>query len=142
MVCKVCNTRIAMGRNTCPNCGSNSILESPKPKSRRSAALPQIDYSAASESEATELDDAVELDMPVVGWGDDLWWTGLGWESKPSRTKAPIKDPHQIRVNAYRVLLTRGRDGVVVFVPKEPKLDLTHEALVAAGMDHLELVDL
>jgi len=27
------------------------------------------------------------------------------------------RDPSQLRVNAYRVLLTRGRDGAVVFIP-------------------------
>ncbi len=82
----------------------------------------------------------LELDMPVVGWGDDFWWTGIGWTSKPSRSRAPIKDAHQIRTNAYRVLLTRGRDGVVVFVPPEEKLDLTYQVLIDAGMVHLQRI--
>jgi hypothetical protein len=59
----------------------------------------------------------LELDLPIVCWGKDLWWSGGRWATRPSpRNKA--RDPHQLRLNSYRVLLTRGRDGVVVWVPK------------------------
>jgi hypothetical protein len=35
------------------------------------------------------------------------------------------KDPYRPRVNACRVLLTRGRDGAVIFVPPDPLFDAT-----------------
>ena len=36
---------------------------------------------------------------------------------------AKIHNPFQLRLNAYRVLLTRGRDACVVFVPQLQELD-------------------
>jgi hypothetical protein len=37
------------------------------------------------------------------------------------------------------VLLTRGRDGMVVFVPPERAMDQTEHALLAAGVRPLEM---
>jgi hypothetical protein len=45
-----------------------------------------------------------------------------------------------VRKNVYRVLLTRGRDGTVVFVPPEARMDGTYERLVAVGMWELRQV--
>lgn len=74
----------------------------------------------------------LELDFPIVAWGDDLSWNGEAWASRPGgRSKA--KNPHQLRLNSYRVLLTRGRDGMVIFVPAGKEMDASFEALVAAG---------
>jgi len=56
----------------------------------------------------------LELDMPVVCWGDDLAWEGT-WVAKRKTLRA--RDSAQLRRNAYRVLLSRGRDGVIVYVP-------------------------
>jgi len=75
----------------------------------------------------------LELDLPVVAWGDDLLWDGRSWVVKPSRSRYPLQDAARLRRNAYRVLLTRGRDGCVVFVPQDRRLDLTEMALLAAG---------
>ena len=83
----------------------------------------------------------LELDMPIIGWGDDLFWTDRGWEIKSSR-RSSLKNPRQIRMNAYRVLLTRGRDGFIVFVPPESDFDATYHALVRAGCVHLETIAL
>lgn len=46
----------------------------------------------------------------------------------------PVKDPFQLRVNAYRVLLTRGRDGSVIFIPTLRELDETHDYLAMSGV--------
>jgi DUF2075 family protein len=79
----------------------------------------------------------LELDFPIIAWGDDLRWNGIRWESLPQlRSKA--RDPHQLRINSYRVLLSRGRDGFVVFVPPDPLEDTTAAALVEAGLVPLE----
>jgi hypothetical protein len=44
-----------------------------------------------------------------------------------------VRDPYQLRVNAYRVLLTRGCDATVVFIPPLPELDDTFRYLFASG---------
>jgi hypothetical protein len=43
-----------------------------------------------------------------------------------------------LRRNVYRVLLTRGRDGTVVFVPPDPWLDETYAFLREAGFKELQ----
>lgn len=74
----------------------------------------------------------LELDLPLLCWGDDLWWDETRWASRPSpRSKA--KDPHRLRVNSYRVLLSRGRDGIVVFLPPDGA-PLTRDALLKSGL--------
>jgi DUF2075 family protein len=79
----------------------------------------------------------LELDMPIVAWGNDLTWNGLDWVAKRPRGGYPLDDPEQLRMNAYRVLLTRGRDGLVVYLPEDPALDGTELALLAAGVQPL-----
>ncbi|MGF1514023.1 MAG: DNA/RNA helicase domain-containing protein [Elainellaceae cyanobacterium] len=74
----------------------------------------------------------LELDFPVVGWGDDLRWDGEGWTTTTRQKN--VTDPRRLRINSYRVLLTRGRDGFVVFAPPEGKMDQTAAALQAAGL--------
>lgn len=75
----------------------------------------------------------LELDLPLVCWGSDLVWDGEDWRS-PAQPRSKARDPHRLRVNSYRVLLTRGRDGMVVFVPPEPRMDATAAVLQRAGM--------
>jgi hypothetical protein len=77
----------------------------------------------------------LELDGPLVCWGNDLLWDGAGWRTS---TRQPgVKDPRRLRLNSYRVLLTRGRDGMVVFVPPTPEHGATAAALSAAGLQAL-----
>jgi DUF2075 family protein len=52
--------------------------------------------------------------------------------------RSQARDPHQLRLNSYRVLLTRGRDGFVVFVPPEPEMRETYRALRDAGLRELK----
>jgi DUF2075 family protein len=75
----------------------------------------------------------LELDMPIVCWGNDLCWHGDAWLHRPRRRRHALDDPVQVLLNCYRVLLTRGRDGAIVWVPPEPDMDETHEALILAG---------
>jgi len=78
----------------------------------------------------------LELDFPIVCWGNDLYWENNKWTSKITRSKA--HNPHKLRINSYRVLLTRGRDGFVIFVPNEEKMNSTYETLIQAGVRILE----
>ena len=75
----------------------------------------------------------LELDMAIVAWGNDLIWDGKQWAMRNIRTRIPQQDPHQLRVNSYRVLLTRSREGLIVFIPPEKEFDQTEHALLAAG---------
>ena len=77
----------------------------------------------------------LELDFPIVCWGDDLLWSCTGWASRRS-TRSTAKDPHRLRLNSYRVLLSRGRDGFFVFVPDDEVMDATFSVLCSAGLRH------
>ena len=83
----------------------------------------------------------LELDAALVAWGTDFFWEQGAWTNRLARPyQAPhlIKDALQLRRNAYRVLLTRGRDGAVVFVPALPILDATFDRLLKAGFRELD----
>lgn len=80
----------------------------------------------------------LELDLPLIGWGGDLLWQD-GWYV-PSGVRKRVKDPFGITQNVYRVLLTRGRDGFVVFVPPRAELDGVFNSLQLAGCDALDTV--
>ncbi len=79
----------------------------------------------------------LEVDMPIVAWGNDLVWGEREWMAKKPRGGYPLDDPEQLRLNAYRVLLTRGRDGLVIYVPEDPALDATELVLLTAGVQPL-----
>lgn len=78
----------------------------------------------------------LELDAVVLAWGTDLLLQGGQWSNaRASRyqRRAMLKDAKQLRLNAYRVLLTRGRDACVIFVPPLECLDETWRYLVEIG---------
>lgn len=74
----------------------------------------------------------LELDFPVVCWGEDLVWKNNKWSSD-SYVDPKAKDSHLLRINSYRVLLTRGRDGMIIFIPKDKQLDETYFFLKSIG---------
>lgn len=78
----------------------------------------------------------LELDAVLLAWGTDFMVKDGKWSNaKASRyqNSSRIKDAEQLRINAYRVLLTRGRDCTVVFMPQLPELDETYEYLTRQG---------
>jgi hypothetical protein len=76
----------------------------------------------------------LELDAALLAWGSDLRVTGKAWSMDMSRgTRKPVKDPLQMRKNVYRVLMTRGRDATVVYVPPSRDMDATHGWLLECG---------
>ena len=78
----------------------------------------------------------LELDAVLLAWGTDFKVVNGKWSNeKASRyqNSGRIKDPEQLRINAYRVLLTRGRDCNVVFVPPLEELNETYLYLVKQG---------
>ena len=80
----------------------------------------------------------LELDMAIVAWGNDYLWDGTQWLMRKMRTRVPQQDPHQLRLNSYRVLLTRSREGLVIFIPPDVEFDQTEHAFLAAGARILE----
>ena len=82
----------------------------------------------------------LELDATLLAWGTDLALRDGRWTNERARgylKGVKVRDPFQLRVNAYRVLLTRGRDVCVVFIPPIPTMDETFEYLRAAGFKRL-----
>lgn len=78
----------------------------------------------------------LELDAVLLAWGTDLLRSENAWSNAHARgykRGAHVVDPFQLRLNAYRVLLTRGRDVTVIFVPALRKLDDTWNYLCASG---------
>ena len=62
---------------------------------------------------------------------------GSEWAAHRMRYESPgakVRDPYQLRVNAYRVLLTRGRDATMIYVPRLSLLDETYDHLVSSGV--------
>jgi hypothetical protein len=82
----------------------------------------------------------LELDAALLCWGTDLVREQGKWSTSCARSYkkgSNVRDPHQLRLNAYRVLLTRGRDGAVIFVPPIKNLDETTDYLKACGISVL-----
>ncbi len=83
----------------------------------------------------------LELDHSLVVWGGDFARVGAKWDNSSAKkylSKSAVKDPVQLRRNAYRVLLTRGREGILICLPQGlQKLDATYDLLVAAGCEVL-----
>lgn len=80
----------------------------------------------------------LELDAVLLAWGTDFRRYGGQWDdSKARRYRDPVQSPFQLRLNSYRVLLTRGRDAVVVFVPEIDEMQETAEYLCSSGFEIL-----
>ncbi|MBN2116863.1 MAG: DUF2075 domain-containing protein [Anaerolineales bacterium] len=84
------------------------------------------------EDVVTEFDvQGLELDWACVTWDADFRHTENGWEhfsfvgDKWNRIKKPERQ-HYLK-NAYRVLLTRARQGMVIVVPSGNSEDLTRK---------------
>lgn len=86
--------------------------------------------SDALEDAATEFDiQGLELDWTCVCWDANYRRVGDQWQAlqfKGTRWQAVNDEARKAYVaNAYRVLLTRGRQGMVVFVPEGSDEDAT-----------------
>jgi hypothetical protein len=82
----------------------------------------------------------LELDAVLLAWGTDLMLTDGRWSNARAsgyQNRRRVRNPFQLRLNAYRVLLTRGRDATVVFVPVLSELNETYEYLLHSGFQEL-----
>ena len=95
--------------------------------------------SDALEDAATEFEvQGLELDWACVCWDANLRRDDQGWGTykfSGSEWQA-IRDKRRQRflLNAYRVLLTRARQGLVIFVPRGDDIDVTRNATYYDGV--------
>lgn len=88
--------------------------------------------SHALELVGTEFDvQGLELDWTILAWDADYRWNGTQfehWNFRGSKwqTIRKVTDQEYLR-NTYRVLLTRARQGTVIFVPKGSESDPTRK---------------
>ena len=105
---------------------------------------------------ATEFEiQGLELDWIGVCWGGDFVWDQGGfWDLRTLRHGSVSRwgaltnpDKRRYRMNAYRVLLTRARQGMVIFVPqgsvedrtnRRDEFDATADFLLRCGVIPLE----
>ena len=88
--------------------------------------------SFSLEEAATEFDiQGLELDWTCVAWDADFRYNNTQWEYKNFRgaTWQNVNDEtrRQYLKNAYRVLLTRARQGMIIFVPEGNNEDITRK---------------
>jgi len=103
------------------------------------------------EDAATEFDiQGLELDWTCLVWDGDFRYTPKGWDHnafKGSRwQKIRQKEAQAYQLNAYRVLMTRARQGMIICVPKgniddhtrQPEFyDSTYDYLKKIGFDEI-----
>lgn len=129
-----------------PNHGVNNAFDNTK----QTRVFPAKWYNAPCDSDlsccalnkpVTEFGcQGLELDLPIVCWEEDFRWSGTEWQIYSSGrygTYMPSGIKKEYRINTYRVLLTRGRDGLIVYVPDEKSLDRTYEMLLEVGFEQL-----
>lgn len=94
---------------------------------------PADDYRSSNALEAPLSEfvcQGLEVDYVGLCWGGDLVWGGDDWV--PRQMRAPRwqisrkAESRQYRLNAYRVLLTRARAGLAIYVPAGSDTDDTH----------------
>ena len=98
----------------------------------------------------------LELDYSIVCWDGDFTWDGGQWISRKISgddwNNPGDEDELAVRSNAYRVLLTRARKGMVIFVPegdlekissrrdetRSPEIfEKVKDSLIASGVEEL-----
>lgn len=94
------------------------------------------DSCCALDQVATEFAaQGLELDLAIVAWGTDFARRSGRWSIERARGfRGSVRDPFQLRQNVYRVLLTRGRDGTVIYLPPSAFLDETWTYLHQLGL--------
>ncbi len=73
----------------------------------------------------------MELDWSIIGWDGDLYFSNDSWHyqnfkgSKWQKINQEIIQKYMI--NTYRVLLTRARQGMIIFIPEGDDNDETRK---------------
>ena len=110
-----------------------------------------VDEQVQLEDAASEFDiQGLELDWSCLVWDGDFRWNGSGWNNfsfTGNRWQSIRSEERKnYQINAYRVLLTRARQGMVICVPEgDPEdatrlpefYDNTYEYLKQIGLDKI-----
>lgn len=116
---------------------------------------PNLNSALTLEVAATEFKcQGLELDETCVCWSWDLVHDKNGWKTRKIRknngTWQRNDKKREYAINTYRVLLTRAREGMVIWVPegdeRDPsrnvlEIDRTYEYLVDAGCTPLQYIE-
>jgi len=91
-----------------------------------------VNSSYFMEEVATEFQvQGLEIDWAVVAWDADFRYSEDGWKQHQFRGSKwmKINDPdiRRYQINAYRVILTRARRGMVIYVPEGDDEDPTRK---------------
>ena len=111
---------------------------------------PDVRSSYALEVAASEFEcQGLEIDWVGMCWGSDLLWKNSKWLARRFKgTKWQVDSDSTLALNRYRVLLTRARYGMLIWIPSDPNseipfvdnsdLDQISEVLLSAGVQLLE----
>jgi hypothetical protein len=110
--------------------------------------IDDVRSSYSLEIAASEFDcQGLELDWVGMCWGGDLYFEDHWKSQRFFGRKWERESDHSLAVNRYRVLLSRARSGMVIWVPEDPsrqhleipreRLDKTWEVLMSAGVHGL-----
>ena len=116
------------------------------------AGVVSVDKASGVEYAATEFKiQGLEIDWACVAWDADLRYVGTGWQRREFHCDrwTRIAKVHKQRYlkNVCRVLLTRARQGMVIFVPEgDPEdgtrnrefYDGTYRYLLEAGIREIQ----
>lgn len=79
----------------------------------------------------------LEIDMPIVMFGGDYLIKDNNWNidyEVRKKHSSKFEDIETIMKNIYRVLLSRGRQGMILFIPKDKKFDQTYRFFKEIGV--------
>ena len=82
----------------------------------------------------------LEIDFPIVMFSGDYYIKSGKFIFNYEKLKNKLykyNNPRVIMENIYRVLLTRSRKGMIIFIPKLSILDDTYNFLIDIGVDIL-----
>jgi len=97
----------------------------------------------------------LEIDWSLLGWDMDMYYSNGEWQQQKMLTQKRFIESTEIQkkhiLNSYRVLLTRARKGIVIYIPKtndyEDKFgvnkffDPTYEYLKSCGIKDIDEVN-
>src|SRR5690606_32662555 len=90
------------------------------------------------EEVATEFDiQGLELDWTCLAWDGDFYYYNNQWNYRKFKgtRRQNISSPEIVKylINSYRVLLTRARQGMVIYIPRGNDLDITRPHYIYDG---------
>ena len=81
----------------------------------------------------------LEIDFPIVIFGGDYFIKNGRFdfdEDKLNYQLKKYKNPKLIMENIYRVLLTRSRKGMILYIPDDKNLDETYDFFRSVGVNN------